>query len=102
MACFSMALIGEQGGMSEEPLGVRLFLFPLPPRVKDIRGPRGWGLQSQYEKMSSKIAGPLFDEEIRSHIPPDPPHKEFVPPRDRAFFADPEKRTLLSAATKVE
>ena len=52
--------------------------------------------------MSSKPAGPLFDEEIRSHIPPDAPHKEFVPPRDRAFFADPEKRTLLSAATKVE
>jgi sulfonate dioxygenase len=52
--------------------------------------------------MSSKIAGPLFDEEIRSHIPPDPPHKEFVPPRDRAFFADPEKKQLLSQATKVE
>jgi len=52
--------------------------------------------------MSSKIAGPLFDEEIRSHIPPDPPHKEVVPPKDRAFFADPEKKQLLSAATKVE
>src|SRR5947209_1982828 len=52
--------------------------------------------------MSSKIAGPLFDEEIRSHIPPDLPHKEFTPPCDRAFFADPEKKQLLSAATEVE
>jgi len=52
--------------------------------------------------MSSKIAGPLFDDEIRSHIPPDPPHKEFVPPRDRAFFADPEKKQLFSGATKVQ
>jgi hypothetical protein len=52
--------------------------------------------------MSSKVAGPLFDEEIRAHVPPDPPHKEFVPPKDRAFFADPEKKQLLSAATKVE
>jgi hypothetical protein len=52
--------------------------------------------------MASKIAGPLFDEEIRAHIPPDPPHKEVVPPKDRAFFADPEKKQLLSAATKVE
>ena len=51
--------------------------------------------------MSSKVAGPLFDEEIRSHIPPDPAHKEFVPPRDRAFYADPEKKQLLSATTRV-
>ena len=52
--------------------------------------------------MTSKIAGPLFDEEILSHIPSELPHKEFTPPRDRAFFADPEKKQLLSAATKVE
>jgi sulfonate dioxygenase len=50
----------------------------------------------------SQIAGPLFDEEIRNHIPPDPPREEFNPPRDRAFFADPEKKKLLSAAKKVE
>jgi len=52
--------------------------------------------------MSSKIAGPLFDPEIRDHVPPDPPHKEFVPPKDRAFFADPEKKQLFAACTKVE
>jgi sulfonate dioxygenase len=52
--------------------------------------------------MTSRVAGPLFDPEIRDHIPPDPSHKELVPPRDRAFFADPEKKQLLSACTKVE
>lgn len=34
-----------------------------------------------------------------------PPHialKEFIPARDRAFFADPEKASLLSLATAVE
>lgn len=34
-----------------------------------------------------------------------PPHSlvaEFDPPRDRAFFADPQKKSLLSAVTQVK
>jgi sulfonate dioxygenase len=52
--------------------------------------------------MTSRVAGPLFDKRIRNHVPPDPPHKESVPTRDRAFFADPEKKQLFAAATRVE
>lgn len=40
--------------------------------------------------------------EVRSYVPPDPPLKAFTPARDRAFFADPEKKSLLSAATSVD
>jgi len=52
--------------------------------------------------MSSKPAGPLFNPKIRDHNPPDPPHEEFEPPRDRALYADPDKKQLFAAATKVE
>ncbi|KAL4871691.1 hypothetical protein BDV12DRAFT_205995 [Aspergillus spectabilis] len=40
-------------------------------------------------------------EKIFSYEPIDPPVKEVQPPKDRAFFADPEKKSLLSAATEV-
>ncbi|KIW69879.1 hypothetical protein PV04_02198 [Phialophora macrospora] len=40
-------------------------------------------------------------EQVLSYQPPDPPVKEFEPPTDRAFFADPEKKSLLSAAKEV-
>jgi hypothetical protein len=39
---------------------------------------------------------------VLSYTPPDPPLKEFTPARDRAFFADPEKASLLGQATAVE
>ncbi|KAH8807725.1 putative alpha-ketoglutarate-dependent sulfonate dioxygenase [Xylogone sp. PMI_703] len=39
---------------------------------------------------------------VLAYVPPDPPLEEVVPPKDRAFFADPEKKSLLSAATSVE
>lgn len=40
-------------------------------------------------------------EAVLQYKPPHPPVQEFEPPKDRAFFADPEKKSLLSAATKV-
>jgi len=52
--------------------------------------------------MTSTLAGPLFDPLFRDYIPPDPELEEFVPPKDRAFFADPEKKQLFAACTKVE
>jgi sulfonate dioxygenase len=39
---------------------------------------------------------------VLAYNPPHPPHKEFTPARDRAFFADPEKASLLGLATSTE
>jgi sulfonate dioxygenase len=39
---------------------------------------------------------------VRAYSPPDPPLKEFVPARDRAFFADTTKTSLLAQASAVE
>lgn len=39
---------------------------------------------------------------VLAYQPPDPPLKEFTPARDRAFFADPKKTSLLAQATAVE
>jgi len=40
-------------------------------------------------------------EQVLAYKAPDPPVKELEPPTDRAFFADPEKKSLLSAAKEV-
>lgn len=45
---------------------------------------------------------PHFNPKIRDWTPPDPLRDEFQPPKDRASFADPEKKALLSAATKTD
>ncbi len=47
------------------------------------------------------VAHTGITERVRSYQPPHPPVKEFEPPKDRAFFADPEKKALLSAAKQV-
>ncbi|KAL5353422.1 hypothetical protein ACLOAV_001458 [Pseudogymnoascus australis] len=39
---------------------------------------------------------------LLAYVPPDPPLEEFTPARDRAFFADPTKASLLSLASAVE
>ncbi|UKZ72718.1 hypothetical protein TrVFT333_000352 [Trichoderma virens FT-333] len=39
---------------------------------------------------------------VLAYKPPHPELKEFVPDRDRAFFADPAKASLLGLATAVE
>lgn len=39
---------------------------------------------------------------VLAYKPPHPPLKEFTPARDRAFFADPLKASLLSHASAVE
>ncbi|KAH8703411.1 putative alpha-ketoglutarate-dependent sulfonate dioxygenase [Talaromyces proteolyticus] len=41
-------------------------------------------------------------EQVFSYRPVDPPVQEIQPPKDRAFFADPEKKSLLSVASKVK
>lgn len=41
-------------------------------------------------------------EEVLNYKAPHPWVKEFEPPKDRAFFADPTKKSLLEAASKVK
>lgn len=40
-------------------------------------------------------------EKVLNYKAPHPPVAEFEPSKDRAGFADPSKKSLLSAATKV-
>lgn len=40
-------------------------------------------------------------EKVMNYKPPHPPVEEFEPAKDRAAFANPEKKSLFSAATKV-
>src|SRR3569833_2570134 len=44
---------------------------------------------------------PHFNPKIRDHVPPEPIREPFTPGKDRALFAVPEKKALLSAATRV-
>ncbi|KAI9658991.1 MAG: hypothetical protein M1821_001951 [Bathelium mastoideum] len=39
---------------------------------------------------------------VLDYKPPDAPLKEFVPSRDRAFFADPNKSSLLAQASAID
>ena len=50
--------------------------------------------------MPSKAHG--LTEEVLNYKAPHPPVKEFQPAKDRASFADPEKKNLLSSAVKVK
>lgn len=45
---------------------------------------------------------PAFNPKIRAHVPPEPPRAQIDPSPDRASFADPEKKALLSAARRVD
>lgn len=45
---------------------------------------------------------PNYNPKITGHIPKDPPHKEFTPPKDRGSYADPEKKALFSVATRAD
>ncbi|TVY81753.1 putative alpha-ketoglutarate-dependent sulfonate dioxygenase [Lachnellula suecica] len=45
---------------------------------------------------------PHFNPAIAAHVPRDAPHVKFTPPKDRAFYADPEKKALLEVAKAVE
>ena len=45
---------------------------------------------------------PAFNPKIISHSPPEPIREPLVVDKDRALFADPEKRALFSAAKPVD
>lgn len=48
------------------------------------------------------VIHPSFNPKISAHSPPDPVRELIVPPKDRAFFADPEKKALFSVAKPVD
>lgn len=39
--------------------------------------------------------------QVLTYVPPDPPLQEFEPARDRAFFADQNKTSLLSSVSSA-
>ncbi|OBT44203.1 hypothetical protein VE00_04810 [Pseudogymnoascus sp. WSF 3629] len=45
---------------------------------------------------------PNYNPKIKAHVPQDPPHEEFTPPKDRGFFADPQKKALFAVATPAD
>ncbi|KAH8423403.1 TauD/TfdA dioxygenase family protein [Aspergillus melleus] len=45
---------------------------------------------------------PKFNAKIKDHVPPDPIREPFTPPKDRASFADKEKKALFSVAKRVD
>jgi len=55
--------------------------------------------------IESSIMAPLhtgLTSKVLDYKPPNPPVKEFTPPKDRAFFADAAKSSLFGAATSVK
>jgi len=45
---------------------------------------------------------PLFNPKIKDHVPPEPIREEFHPLKDRASFADPEKKALFAVAKRTD
>lgn len=45
---------------------------------------------------------PHFNDKIKNHVPPEPLREPLTPLKDRAFFADPEKKALFSVAKRVD
>ncbi|KAH9230354.1 hypothetical protein K456DRAFT_1727412 [Colletotrichum gloeosporioides 23] len=45
---------------------------------------------------------PHFHPKIKDHVPPEPVREQIVPDKDRASFADPDKKALFSAAKRVD
>lgn len=45
---------------------------------------------------------PHFNEKIASRVPSSPVREPFDPPKDRAHFADPEKKALFAVAKRVD
>ncbi|GAB1209279.1 hypothetical protein APSETT445_008051 [Aspergillus pseudonomiae] len=45
---------------------------------------------------------PNFNPKIKHHVPPDSIREPFNPSKDRALFADPEKKALFSVAKPVD
>src|ERR1700742_2425676 len=45
---------------------------------------------------------PNFNPKIKNHVPPDPIREEIHPLKDRAAFADPQKKALFAVAKRVD
>ncbi|EXJ89886.1 hypothetical protein A1O3_02953 [Capronia epimyces CBS 606.96] len=45
---------------------------------------------------------PSFNPKIKAHVPPEPVRSPIFPDKDRASFADPDKKALFSVARRVD
>lgn len=45
---------------------------------------------------------PNYNPRIKDHVPPESAREPLTPPPDRALFADPDKKSLFSAANRVD
>ncbi len=69
------------------------------------RNPTGLGAYQQVSPDSGfpVTLHPKFNPNIKSHVPEESPRQELKDvPRDRALFADPEKKSLFSVAKPVD
>ena len=48
------------------------------------------------------VIHPNYNPKIKAHVPQDLPHNEFTPPKDRGFYADPEKKALFAVAKRAD
>lgn len=48
------------------------------------------------------VLHPAFNPRIKEYVPPEPIRDEIFPEKDRASFADPEKKALFSAAKATD
>ena len=48
------------------------------------------------------VIHPAFNPKIASHTPPDPVREQVFPEKDRASFADPDKKALFAVAKRVD
>lgn len=48
------------------------------------------------------VLHPNFNSKIKSHVPPEAIREEFFPEKDRASFADPDKKALFTTARRVD
>jgi sulfonate dioxygenase len=69
-----------------------------PPPIESLEAYKHISADSGYPT----VIHSHYNAKIKAHIPPDPPHKELTPAKDRGSYADPEKKALLAVAIPVD
>lgn len=69
-----------------------------PAPIESLEAYKHISLDSGYPT----VIHPNYNPKIKAHSPPDPPHKEFTPLKDRGSYACPEKKALLAVAEPVD
>jgi sulfonate dioxygenase len=69
-----------------------------PPPIESLEAYKHISADSGYPT----VIHSHYNIKIKAHTPPDPPREEITPPKDRGFYADPEKKALLAVAKLVD